>query len=248
MKSIKKNLWIPYLKPNPKATLRLFCFPYAGGSASVFRDWQNYLPNNVQVCPIEIPGRGSRLIETPFEDTTSLIKEITPVMNPYLDLPFAFFGHSLGALISFELAYFLQQEYNKIPVHLIVSGRQAPSIPERSPKYHLPAADLVTELKRLGGTPKEILENEELLELLLPIIKADLKMDETYDYRVLKTLSCPMTIFGGKEDPETTNEDLTAWQKHTNNLFSLEMFSGDHFFINSSRKLLLNKISEIMSY
>ena len=131
MISQKKNPWIVYSKPNPNAKMRLFCFPYAGGGALVFRDWQDYLPDYIQVCPIEIPGRGSRLMETPFEDTTSLIKTIAPVIKPYLDLPFAFFGHSLGALISFELACFLQQEYNKVPVHLIVSGRQAPTIPER---------------------------------------------------------------------------------------------------------------------
>ena len=244
--TLKKNPWIVYSKPNPNAKIRLFCFPYAGGSALVFRDWQNYLPDKIQVCPIEIPGRGSRLMEPLFEDTTSLIKAIAPEIEPDLDLPFAFFGHSLGALISFELACFLQQEYGKVPVHLIVSGRQAPTIPERSPKYHLPAADLVAELKRLGGTPKEILENEELLELLIPILKADLTMDETYHYQNSEPLSCPLTIFGGTEDPETTDEDLAAWEQHTSNLLSLQMFNGDHFFLNSSKQLLLNKIRKIL--
>ena len=246
MNSIQKNSWIVHLKPNPKAKLRLFCFPYAGGSALIFRTWQDYLPDNIQVCPLELPGRGSRLRETPFKNITSLVRAIAPAIESWLDLPFAFFGHSLGAIVSFELACFLRREYGKLPVHLIVSGRQAPPIPDRSPKYNLAEADLISELKSLGGTPKDILENSEMLELVLPIIRADLTMDETYHYQASEPLDCPITVFGGLQDPETTKEDLEAWEKHTNKSFSLQMFSGNHFFINTEQQSLLQKIGQIL--
>ena len=217
--SLKQNSWIAYSKPNFQANLRLFCFPYAGGSARVFRDWQDFLPQNIQVCPLEIPGRGSRLMETPFDDMTALIKAIASAIKPCLDLPFAFFGHSLGALVSYELAVFLEREYGKSLTHLIVAGRQAPSIPDPNPKHALPKADLVAELGLMGGTPKEVLENQELLELLLPMIRADLKLDEAYHYENSEPLNCPITVFGGLDDPETTNESLEAWERHTHNSF-----------------------------
>ena len=237
---------ITHFKSNPKTRLRLFCFPYAGGSAFIFRNWQDYLPATIQICPIEFPGHSSRLMENPLDDVDVLVRTISSEIKPWLDLPFAFFGHSLGALVSFELAHFLRREYARFPSHLIVSGRQAPPIPERSPKYALVEADLIAELSRLGGTPKDILENAEMLELLLPTIRADLKMDETYHYQALEPLECPITVFGGLQDPETTSEDLTAWQEQTKNSFSLKMFSGNHFFIDTARQSLLEQISQAL--
>ncbi|MEO0968084.1 MAG: thioesterase domain-containing protein [Cyanobacteria bacterium J06639_18] len=241
------NNWIAYAKANPEVRLRLFCFPYAGGSAAVFRDWQNYLPPTIQVCPVEFPGRGSRLMETPFEDITSLVEAMVPGIQPLLKVPFAFFGHSLGALVSFELSCFLRQKYNKVPVHLFVSGRQAPPIPDPSPMHALSEANLVSELHRLGGTPKAVLESSEVIQLLLPMVRADLKIDEIYDYKTSEPFDFPITVFGGLDDPETTKEGLGAWKEHTIGKFSLQIFPGNHFFINTAQKLVLDSIGTALS-
>jgi medium-chain acyl-[acyl-carrier-protein] hydrolase len=242
-----KNHWIAYTKTNPKVKLRLFCFPYAGGSAMVFRDWQNNLPETIQVCPVEFPGRGFRLMEAPFEDVTSLVKAMVTDIQSLLNLPFAFFGHSLGALVSFELSCLLRQEHAKVPIHLFVSGRQAPPIPDLSPMHALSEPDLVSELRRLGGTPKAVLENAEIIQLLLPMVRADLKIDETYNYKTSEPFDFPITIFGGSEDPETNKEDLEAWKEHTRGKFSLQMFPGNHFFINTAQELLLESIRATLS-
>jgi medium-chain acyl-[acyl-carrier-protein] hydrolase len=239
--------WIAYSQVNPQAKLRLFCFSYAGGSALVFRDWQESLPNDIQVCPIELPGRGSRLLEKPFENTQSLVKELMSAIAPLLDLPFAFFGHSLGALIGFELTRYLDREYGKVPVHLLVSGRQAPPIHDLSPMHALSEANLIAELRRLDGTPKAVLESAEMLQLLLPMVRADLKIDETYNYHDSEPLTCPIAVFGGLADPETKLEDLEAWRQQTKGEFSLQIFPGNHFFINTARDLLLERISQILS-
>lgn len=246
MNTLSRDSWIAYYKPNHNAKLRLFCFSHAGGSASVFRDWQNHLPNNIQVCPIEMPGRGSRSLETPFTDMTALIKAIALGIKSYLDLPFAFFGHSLGASIGYELAHFVQREYGKSPAHFIVAGRQAPHIPEPFSKHTSPKVELVTELNHMGNTPTEVLENEKLLKEILPTIKADLKLDETYHCQNLEPLNCPITVFGGLEDPETTEEGLEAWSKYTLNSFVVHFFPGNHFFIDTEKQLLLKKIGEIL--
>ena len=232
--------WIAYSKFNPQAELRLFCFPYAGGSALAFRSWQEALPSNIEVCPIELPGRGYRLMESPFSEVVPLVQVCGQDLLPYLDKPFAFFGHSLGALICFELARFLRREYGKVPVHLFVSGRQAPHIPELSPIYSLPDPKFLQALSRLNGTPKEVLENAEMMKMLIPIIRADLAIDETYIYTSELSLESPITAFGGWQDPETCLEDIKAWQEHTSGSFSIKMFPGDHFFINTERSLLLS--------
>lgn len=244
MTSMIKTPWIEYSQPNPQAKLRLFCFPYAGGNATIFRNWFSSLPNTVEVHPIQIPGRGSRLIETPFTEITPLIQTLGNTLLPYLDQPYAFFGHSLGALISFELARYIRKKCNHQPVHLFVSARQAPHIPDPSPMHNLPETELLQQLNRLNGTPKEVLANPEIMQLLLPIVKADLAVDETYIYNPEPPLESPITVFGGLEDPETNFDDLAAWQKHTTGSFSIKMFPGDHFFINTVQPMVLEAISQ----
>ncbi|WRH68385.1 MAG: thioesterase domain-containing protein [Planktothrix sp. GU0601_MAG3] len=130
------NSWVTYPKPNPQAKLRLFCFHYAGGGAVIFRSWADSLPSTVEVCPIELPGRSSRLRETPFTQMEPLIQTLAPAIFPHLNKPFAFFGHSMGGLVSFELAQLLRKEYNQSPLHLFVSGCRAPQIPDRASQIH----------------------------------------------------------------------------------------------------------------
>lgn len=235
--------WVTCPKPNPQANLRLFCFPYAGGSSLIFRKWSESLPSTVEVCPVELPGRGSQMKLAPFTRLESLVEALTLALKPHLDKQFAFFGHSMGALISFELARLLRKQYTLEPVHLFVSGRRAPQIPNTKPPIHtLGDSEFKEELRRLNGTPKAVLENAELMELLVPIVRADFAVLETYVYSYDPPLDFPIAVFGGLEDTEAKYEELEAWREQTNSGFSLQMLPGDHFFINSAQSLLLESL------
>ncbi|NEQ21294.1 MAG: thioesterase [Microcoleus sp. SIO2G3] len=237
--------WITCPRFNPQAKLRLFCFPYAGGGAMGFRTWLERLPSSVEVCPIELPGRGTRLIEPPFTRLEPLIQAIAQVLLPYLDKPFTFFGHSMGGLVCFELARLLRRNYSQSPVHLFVSGRRAPQIAEPKPPIHtLPEPEFLEELRRLNGTPEAVLEHTELIQLLLPTLRADFAVLETYVYASQPPLDCPITAFGGLQDSEVSREELEVWREQTNASFSLQMFPGDHFFLHSSQSLLLQSLSQ----
>jgi medium-chain acyl-[acyl-carrier-protein] hydrolase len=235
------NSWITCLKSNPHALFRLFCFPYAGGAASAFYTWPDGLPREVQVCPVQLPGRESRLEEPPFTRLSPLVQALARAIRPYLDVPFAFFGHSLGALISFELARRLEPT----PRHLFVSGRRAPQIPDRaSPIHQLPEIEFVEEIRRLNGTPEGVLQSAELRQLFLPLLRADFAVHETYVYAAGVPLDCPITAFGGRQDSSVSREALGAWRAQTRRSFTLHMLPGDHFFPHSSRALLLRTLSQ----
>lgn len=209
-----------------------------------FRSWSDSLPLTVEVCAIELPGRGSRLMEPPFTQLEPLIQELTRVLLPYLEKPFAFFGHSMGALVSFELARILRQEYDLSPVHLFVSGRRPPQVPDPDPPIHtLPEPEFIDELRRYNGTPEAVLENAELMQLLLPTLRADFAVIETYVYTPDPPLNFPITAFGGLEDWKASCDDLEAWREQTSADFSLQMFPGDHFFVHSAQPLLLQGLS-----
>jgi medium-chain acyl-[acyl-carrier-protein] hydrolase len=240
-----KSQWFAYVKPNPQARLRLFCFPYAGGSALIFRKWVDALPSFVEVYPVQLPGRGNRLYEEPFNNLDALLEAAAQAMTPLFDKPFALFGHSMGATISFELARLLRREGGTMPLHLFISGRRAPQVPDREPPlYNLPETELFEELHRLGGTPREVLEHPELMQVMLPLLRADLTIAETYTCSTEPPLDCPVSVFGGLQDKDVTREDLEAWAEHTNARFTLRMLAGDHFFLNTSQPLLFRTLSQ----
>jgi surfactin synthase thioesterase subunit len=231
--------WLAHYQLNHQASLRLFCFPYTGGGAIVFRSWREFLPAQIEVCPVEIPGRGTRLMEIPFTQLKPLIEALAPALVPYLNKPFALFGHSMGALIAFEVARKLSQEYGRSPVHLFVSGRGGPHIPERSPIHHLSDSEFIEGLRSLNGTSTEVLDNHELMQLLIPTLRADFTMAETYVFTPGTPLDCPITAFGGLQDPEAKPKDIITWRQYTSDAFSSHMLTGDHFFINTAREPLL---------
>lgn len=239
------NSWITTPKPNPNAKLRLFCLPYAGGSALIYRPWAVTLPHEIEVCPIELPGRGLRMREPTMDQLGELVGAIATALKPYFDKPFAFFGHSMGALLSFELAQLLQRQYPQSQLlHLLVSGCRAPHILRPNPLMHtLSDPELRETLRRLNGTPTEVLENEELMHLLLPTIRTDLRALETYRYSPNTPLTCPITTLGGIQDPEVSLDALEAWREHTVGLFSIRLFPGDHFFVHTQQAQLLQFIS-----
>ncbi|MBW4678528.1 MAG: thioesterase II family protein [Microcoleus vaginatus WJT46-NPBG5] len=239
------NAWVMCPKPNPQARLRLFCFPYAGAGSQIFRTWAQSLPASLEVCPIELPGRGTRIMEAPYSQLDPLVETLASVLLPHLDKPFAFFGHSMGALLSFELVRRLRKKSSLLPLHLFVSGRQAPQIPDSNPPIHaLPEPAFLEELRRYNGTPQAVLENAELMHLLLPILRADFAAIETYVYASEPPLECPITAFGGFQDPEASCDELAAWCEQTSAAFSLQMFPGDHFFLHSAQSQLLQFLSQ----
>jgi medium-chain acyl-[acyl-carrier-protein] hydrolase len=237
--------WIVVTKPNPEASLRLFCFPYAGGTASIFRTWQSSLSSKIEVCSVQLPGRGRRVNEPAFTSVEALVQPLAQALLPYLDKPFVFFGHSMGATISYELARYLRREHNLMPGHLFVSGRRAPQIPKsREFTYNLPEPEFLETLHGLNGTPREALEQPELMELLLPLLRADFELSETYTYLDGPLLDCPISIYGGSEDDDVTREHLEAWGELTTGSVSLQMFPGDHFFINTTQTMLLRTLAQ----
>jgi medium-chain acyl-[acyl-carrier-protein] hydrolase len=233
---------------NSHAELRLFCLPYAGGSSQIYRDWTNYLSREIELCPIELPGRGSRLNETPITDFSILVQKIALGIHHHLDRPFAFFGHSMGALLSFELTRLLRQQGYASPAHLFVSGYRAPHLKSNSTLIHnLPEPEFTEEIRRLGGTPEAVLANAELRELVFPTLRADFAAIETYRYRSCTSLVCPITVFGGLQDPGVDVADLEAWRQYTTGKFGLQMFSGNHFFLHQVQPSILRVIHQQLS-
>jgi medium-chain acyl-[acyl-carrier-protein] hydrolase len=242
------NHWFGWPKPNPLARMRLFCFPYAGGSAIIYRTWPDLLTSSVELCAINLPGRGARLREAPFTRVSVLVREIATAIRPFFDKPFAFFGHSMGALISFELARQLRLENQAAPVQLFLSGCKAPHLPDNDPPtFGLPDGEFVKEIRRLNGTPNDLLENPELMQLMIPLLRADFAICQTYEYRQEPPLDFPITVFGGLEDHLVPRSHLEAWRQHTNAAFKLRMLPGSHFFLNSEQRSLLNILSQELS-
>ena len=238
--------WVTYPKPNPQAQIRLFCFPYAGGGASVYRQWSALLPDNLELCPIQYPGREERLQETLYTDLSALVAALLPDLRPHLDKPFAFFGHSMGAVLAYEVARQLQQQGDPEPVHLLLSARAAPQITSKSvPMRFLDDQNFMTELHRLyDAVPEVIRQNTELQELFLPILRADVSLLETHEYIAGERLNCPISVFGGEQDRSVTAEALAAWSEQTKAAFSQQLFLGEHFYINDARETLIVAITE----
>ena len=242
-KSVQQQSWFGNHVSNPDAKLRLFCFPYAGGD-QVFRRWEQHLPETVELYSVRLPGRGMRLKEPPFTSMVPLVRAIAENIIPLLDKPFALFGHSMGAKTSFELARELKRTYDINPVHLFVGGSSSPEIvPSTPPTYDLPDPEFIESLRKLNGTPREVLENQELIQIILPILRADITLCQTYTYSPGPALDCPITVYSGLEDQEVDREGLEAWRKQTNSSFSLYQLPGDHFFLRTSQTLLLNLLS-----
>ena len=232
--------WVVRVRRRPEAQARLICFPAAGGTASLFHAWGQSLPDTIEVCAVEFPGHGLRLREPTLASVAALVEGAARGLSPYLDRPFALFGHSMGALVAFELARWLRRHGQPAPFALFVSGSAAPHTPRRQEVLHdLPDAELIRALERLDGTPREVLYDEDLMELLLPVIRADLRLFETHRHAAEPPLGCPITAFGGATDRVVSPAALGAWREQTSARFALHMLPGDHFFLNTARGPLL---------
>jgi medium-chain acyl-[acyl-carrier-protein] hydrolase len=236
--------WLAYREVNPRAKMRMFCFPYAGGGASIYRGWGASLPADVEVCPVQLPGRESRLRDQPFNRTEPMVAAIADALKPHMTMPFVFFGHSMGGMLSFELSRELRRRGQALPLHIFVSGRRAPQLPAREePIYDLPEPEFLIKLRELNGTPEEVLQHDELMRLLIPILRADFAVNETYAYTQEEPFDFGISAFGGLGDEEVTREDVAAWQEHTRGRFRMRMLPGDHFFLNGQKDLVLEAVS-----
>ena len=233
-------------QPTNSAGHRLFCFPYAGGSAISYRRWHELFGDDIDVCPIQLPGRENRLDEPPVSNLKKLVQQLTTVLEPYVTSePYAFFGHSMGALISFELAQEFKKRGWPAPSCLAVSAFRAPQLPDQSsPIHRLSDEKFIDALERYQGTPKSVLGNSDLMQIFLPILRADFKLLETYYYTKSAPLNCPIITFGGQDDQTVNQEKLSVWQAQTTSWFKLNMLPGDHFFFNQQAPTIVQSISD----
>ena len=238
--------WVAMHRPRPEARLRLFCLPFAGGGASSYRTWHEELPRHIEVVPVQFPGREDRFREEPLSQLHELVGGMVSGLLPFMaTLPFAFFGHSLGAIVALEATRTLAGSGAPMPRHLILSARSAPQLPlRRTPVRNLSQADIAQWMRRVGGTPQQVLDNQELMDLLVPALRADLEIDDTYQSTPDFVLSCPLTVVGGDQDDEALPHELQAWSPYTRNSFALHVLKGNHFFpFNESRSAVLSLIA-----
>lgn len=243
---MQKSPWFYIQKPNPTAKIRLFCFPYAGGGASIFRDWHQFLPSEFEVVAVCPPGRENRFNEELISSMPVLVNTLHKNILPLLDKPFIFFGHSNGALICFELSRSLRHEKIYVPERIILSAKCPPHIPSGKERIsQLPDTEFLAELEDMSGTPKDILQNKELMALLMPMLRADFALSENVVYEEDILLKCPATLFYGLQD-KITLDQIMAWQDLFLEPVQTVMFSGGHFFIEDQRDQILFELNRIL--
>ena len=247
--AVPVNPWIrrPTLFSNP--SIRLICFSHAGGSATNYHAWTKALAPNIEVWAIELPGRGSRFGEPLIDDLQSASQLIAEsLLNDDLFCgPYAFFGHSMGGLLAYEVAQKLGKTSNL--KHFFASGCQAPQIQTNEhPMSGLTDAQFLdTVIKRYDGIPQALLQEPQLLKILLPILRADVRMVETYEHRSNTLLDCPVTVMSGRQDLLATPELLSGWEQQTEHPFEIVEFDGGHFYLQTHASDVLNKIRQTLS-
>ena len=241
--------WLPRMRPKAGSKLSLFCFPYAGGTSYTYNSWDSLLSPLIEVCPVELPGRAGRMNEPAATSIVRLVKSMASALLPYMDKPFAFFGHSMGALISFELARELRRSHQLQPARMFVSACLPPRRERSREKvtYNLPEGEFMETLRSLNGTPKEVLEHSELMQLTMPLLRADFEACQTYEYIAEPPLDCPLTVVGGLQDKQISRSDLDGWREQTTSTCTVRMLSGDHLFINTAQTFILGMLAEELS-
>ncbi len=243
----KFNRWVTCPFPQPEATLRIFCFPFAGGGASIYRGWGKLFGSKVEVCPIQLPGRENRFSEPAFKEARALAQALASQLQLYSDKPFVMYGHSMGALVAFELTRVLQANGMTMPEALILGAHRAAHLPRtRETLYNLDDKAFIDRLQRFGGFPEEVLASADLLQFLMPTLKADFTLCDTYVYTEQEPLNCPIHIFAGAADPEAPPSVMEAWCQHSNTDTQMHIFQAGHFFIRSDLERVVDTLKTIL--
>ncbi len=240
--------WIRLSKNNNEA-VKMFCFPFSGASAQSYLPFANLQNAGVNVHALEMPGRGRRFQEEMFGDMSAIVDEAATGLEPFIAArDFVFFGHSLGGLIAFEVARELRRRDKHLPMHFFISGMLAPQIPrKRKTVSDLSDTEFLERVKELEGTPDEILDNPEMLELMIPLLRNDFKIYENYRYADEEQLKCPITAFAGTEDKFVDADDVQKWSEQTAILFSKHVFDGGHFYIYSHLEEIFGIINRTLT-
>jgi medium-chain acyl-[acyl-carrier-protein] hydrolase len=240
----QRNKWIFQPEQKPNATIRLFCFPHAGGGISAFYQWHKYFNEEIELCFIQLPGRDRRINEAPYTQLSQLIDDLIRYITPFTDKKFAFLGHSMGSLISFELTRKMRLMQNLSPIHLFLLAGSAPHLYTYEPIHHLEENDFIEEVRKFNGIDEIIINNKDIMRSFLQILKADFKLVESYNYIVDDPVDCSISVFGGISDPFVNRENLMSWKDHTTNNFKIRFFQGDHFFLKNNVDEIIRNIHE----
>jgi medium-chain acyl-[acyl-carrier-protein] hydrolase len=243
--ALKQWVSCPRQVTTPK--LRLICFPPAGSGTVIYQKWAAHLIPDVEMWIIRLPGRETRLREPVFTSMKPLLESLADTFSPHLTQPYLFFGHSLGGLVSYELSCYLRNYSKSMPLHLLISGHRAPHRPPLNPPVH--QADdqcFLQRIKDMGGTPDKFFEMKDLIQMMLPALRADFTIWETYQYHSEPPLNIPITAFGSDGDKDAAEEDILAWEQYTEAEFRAHMFHGSHFYFQNDPKPLLKLINNTL--
>jgi medium-chain acyl-[acyl-carrier-protein] hydrolase len=246
---MKSSKTFKFFNSNPNNKIRLFIFPFAGGRASVFKNWGNYLSREIEICCLQLPGREERYREEPYVHINDCLQELSENYQKFIELPYVFFGHSLGSLFCYEVSRYFKSMNVPLPLHVFLSGARPPGkVTIEKSVSRLNDDELVNELKKYNGIPDNILNEKDYIKLFLPVIRADLSIMESYDYKNNYRFSMPITVFGGESDLAVEYKELKRWNNFTQAYCRIFILPGDHFFIFSEKMSVLSEINRELRY
>jgi medium-chain acyl-[acyl-carrier-protein] hydrolase len=221
--------WFHRPAPRAAARLRLVCVPYAGGGAAAFNGWADSIPEDVEIIAVRLPGREARLRERPFSDWAPLAGEFARAIEEHVRSPYIIFGHSMGAMLAYEA---ITLAIARLPERVILSGCRAPDASRARPETHsLPSREFAAELRNLGGAPPEVLADPRVMSLLEPMLRADIRLAETWSRRSPPPLPVPLTVFYGEDDQVAPPQAVAGWRSLAPRGFTSHAIPGGHFFI-----------------